>query len=155
MKKLDDELTNLENNFNNLKKKIERFHIIFIIIYFSLIILTILIFQKYFTNLYNIFFIKIILYSFMILGLLIHYFLRYRFHKNKNFFRKFFKIKFEEIKKNFSNKKNFNKSVVDYIIRNLKNNDSQISKKDLYDLNFWGLLSENIGMDPDEIIKDL
>ena len=155
MKKLDDELLNLENNFNSLKKKIEKFHITFIIIYFFIITLTIFIFQKYFINLYNIFYIKIILYSFMLLGLLIHYFLRFKFHKNKDFYGKFFKIKLKEIQKNFSNKRNFNKSVVDYIIKNLKNNKSQFSKKDLYDLNFWGLLIKDLGIDPDEIIKDL
>ena len=91
----------------------------------------------------------------MVLGLLIHYFLRYKFHKNKKYYQNFLENKLKEIHKNFTDKRNFNKIIVDYIIKKLKDKNSQISKNDLFKINFWGLLIKNLGIDPDEIIKKI
>ena len=155
MNNLENELAKLKNDFNNLKKKIEKIHLIFILIYFSIITLIILFFQRNLVTLYNIFFIKILLFSLMVLGLIIHYFLRYKFHKNNKFYKKFFNQKLKKIHKNFSYKKVFNKSIVDYIIKNIKDEESPISKKDLFNFNFWVFLIKNFNIDTDEIIKKL
>jgi len=152
MKNLETELLKLKNDFNTLKKKIEKLHLIFILIYFSSVALTILLFQKYLVILYNNFLIKIMLFSLMILGLIIHYLLRYKFYKSKNCYKSFFNKSLEKIKINFPKNKNFNKSIVDYIKENLKKEEHEISKADLYKFNFWGLLIKYLDINPDEII---
>ena len=89
----------------------------------------------------------------MLLGLSIHYFLRYKFYKSKYCYKNFFDNGIKKIQKKISPKNNFNKSIIDSIKKILKNNELQITKNDLYKSSFWNFFIKNLGIEPDEIFK--
>lgn len=140
MNDLEKKLFSIEEEFNIYKKKIEKYHLIFIILYFSIITLVILFFQIYLPLLYNNFNIKIFLFSLMIFGLLIHYYLRFKYFKSKICYYHFFKNKLEELKKSFSKKENFNKLIITTVNNIIKNNESTLPSNNQNKLNFWQLL---------------
>lgn len=150
MNDIEKELFKIEEEFNIYKKKIEKNHIILILLYFSIISLVILAFQKYLPLLYNNFNIRIILFSLLIIGLLIHYYLRFKYFKSKICYHHFFKNKLDELKRSFPKKKDFNKFIIDTVNNIVKNNESKIRINNQNKLNFWQILIKIIDFYRDE-----
>lgn len=151
MNDIEQELLKIEEEFNIYKKNIEKIHITFNIVFFSIITLIIFLLQKYLPIQYNNFYIKIILFSLMILGLMVHFFLRYKYFNSKICYLHFFKNRLEDLKNKFSKKKDFNKLIISAIKNIIKNKDLKIQTNNQNKLYFWRILVKFLNINPDEI----
>jgi hypothetical protein len=149
MNDLKQQLINIEEEFNLLKAKIERNHIIFIILYFLPPVLAILVFTKYveeyFSNL-----IKGFILGLIILGVAIHYFLRYVYHKSKNRYKKFIDAKLEVIKSDFNDEELFKKEIIEAARNIFIERGVLFNNKSIKISNFWNLIFINLGLHIDE-----
>lgn len=73
MEQLKEKLINLENDFNNFKKNIERFHFTFIFVYFLPPLVVFFIYNRYLHE-EPALYIKLIIISMIVLGVIIHFF---------------------------------------------------------------------------------
>lgn len=139
----------LENEieFNNLKRKVSYYHKLFLIFYFLPIIILIIIVSTYFEKIFN-FVLKFIIYVFFTFGLLIHFFLRYKFYKSKNRYKKFFDKKLNYIK-NFYTDNDFNKKIIDVIKEIFNERNIEVNKKNIMNEDFFYLFINNLKINLD------
>lgn len=145
---IKNKLLNLENEFNSLKKKIEKYHILYIIIYFTPPVLAIIILDNYFQEFYKIQ-TKIILFSIIILGLIIHFFLRHKYHKSKTRYKKFIIEKMNLIKINFDNEEDFKNILIKSVNKIFNERGLEFNNIEINNSAFFNLIFVYLGLEID------
>ncbi|MBN2546051.1 MAG: hypothetical protein JXB50_09665 [Spirochaetes bacterium] len=147
-KEIKSKLLEIEQEFYSLKEKINKFHKFYIILYFTPPVLALVIINNYFQKYFKLS-VKIILFSIIILGLLIHFYLRHKYYKSKNKYKKFIMEKMNLIKINFDNEIDFKDKLIKSIKeifdeRGIDFNNIEINNSTFFNLVFiyLGLESE-------------
>ncbi|MCK4798298.1 MAG: hypothetical protein KAT05_13030 [Spirochaetes bacterium] len=146
MKNIKEKLLKLEEDFNLLKNRLEKYHLIFIIIYFLPPVLAIFLLSKFFQDFLNLA-VKIIIFSIIISGLAIHFFLRYKLYKSKDRYKKFIQQRLEKIADDFPDEENFNQTVVETARNIFANRGISFSNVTINDSTFWNLIFINLGIE--------
>jgi hypothetical protein len=127
-----------ESEFEELKKKVERNHLLFILLYFTPPVIGLLVFSKYFKELLGVW-LRIIIFSIIIFGLIIHFYLRYRYYKSKERYKDFINSVIDEIYLS-SKDKNINKKVLGIVKNIYKDKNMEFNRDNIDKEDFWSLL---------------
>jgi ABC-type polysaccharide transport system permease subunit len=140
----------LEKNFEQLKTRTEKYHTLFIIIYFLPPLIAALIFTKYFKEFFSLY-IKIIIYAVVLSGVCIHYFLRYKFHKSKNRYKAFIENGLDPIRNENTPDFDFKNAVIESVREIFKERSIPFSNISIRRYPFWELVFINLGIEiPDD-----
>ena len=142
-------LLNSEDEFNSLRRRVEKFHITFIILYFLPPVAAVILYSKYYHENFNLT-VKIILYAIIVSGLFIHYFLRHRYHKSRKRYRSFIEKKLDDLRKTVNNDNDFKKIIVENAREIFKDKSLQFSNLAIKENQFWELIFINLGIEIDE-----
>jgi hypothetical protein len=146
MTDIKNNLLKLENEFETLRLKTEKYHLVFIILYFIPPVAAIIIYSKFYKEFFN-FYIKIIIYAIILSGLAAHYYLRYKFYKSKKRYKKFIDNKLDEIKKIVNDDDNFKKIIVENAKEIFQQNSIELSNITIKNNQFWHLIFINLGIE--------
>jgi len=145
---IKNKLLDIEKEFNSLKKKINKYHLFYIILYFTPPVLAIFILDNFFQK-YYILQTKIILFSIIILGLVIHFFLRHKYHKSKTRYKKFIIKKMNLIKINFDNEKDFKNKLIKSINEIFDERGIDFNNIEINNSPFFNLIFVYLGLEID------
>jgi hypothetical protein len=146
MNNIKKNLLDLEHEFDALRRKTEKYHLIFIVLYFIPPVAAIIIYSKFYNQFFN-FYIKIIIYAIIVSGLGMHYYLRHKFYKSKKRYKKFIDKKLDEIKKIVNDDDNFKKIIVENTREIFKENSLELSNITIQNNQFWDLIFINLGIE--------
>ncbi len=149
MKDLSSELRKIEEDFNTLKARVERNHIIFLAVYFLPPIAAILIFTKYFEEYFN-YLVKGFLFALIVIGVVIHFILRQIYHRGKKRYKKFIDSKMAGLKSGYADDEEFKKDVVEAARRIFLSENVNFTNKSISLSAFWSLVFMNLGLSADE-----
>ncbi len=109
---LKEKLMTLEDEFNQYRFKFERKYLFFLIIYFTPPLLLIFLLNRYDKAMYDSLAVKIVIFTFIIIGSVIHFTLKYTYYKANKKYKSFINKRFEEYEKFFSSKEEFKTSIL-------------------------------------------
>lgn len=142
MEKIDiiGEIKKLEKDFEDFKKKVSKYHKIYLLIYFMPPLIAILIFSRFFETYFKVY-LKVLLYFILLLGLVVHFFIRNRFYKSREGYKKFIQGRMDSIKNYFDTDESFKEKSIDavrtiFLERGMEFSNTEISKNDFYYLIF-------------------
>jgi hypothetical protein len=141
MKNINEKLLKLEEEFDKIKGRREKSHLVFIFAFFITTLCALYFFQKYYSeNNY----IRYIFFAFILAGLIAHYLLRYSLHRSKNRYKKFFVTAISALKKDISDPDELNESVIESARATFKSREIELNVANLKYFSFWELLFLNL-----------
>jgi len=141
MNNIKEKLLVFEEGFDKIKSKNEKYHFAFIAAYFLISLIFVYIYNKYFTENFT---VKIIFFIFIISGLFVHYFLRYKLHKSKNRYKSFFVKLIDELKNDFPDLQELEEDITSSAKEIFVSRKISLDGKNLQYYAFWELLLLNI-----------
>lgn len=155
MDDLKKQLINIENDFSKHKAKIEKFHKLFVALYFTPLVAAVLVYiYSQFNNTFafmSSLAVKIILFSLFAIGMIIHFTLRYLYHRSNKGYRKFINKKLDEIRyNNYTDEEIFNKDIIETAKNIFQENGWEFSNVSIKNSPFWHLVFIKIGIEFDD-----
>ena len=143
MNELKEKLIQLEDELISLKKKIEVYHLIFLIIIMGIPIGFIFILNKFLNSSLTLN-MKLILFSIMFVGLLVHLYIRNRFYKSHSGFNKYIKKRISLVKNDFTLGNNYKEKIIKLSSKILQDRGISLTEDKMSNYPFWELLIKNL-----------
>jgi hypothetical protein len=141
VKDINEKLLKFEEEFEIIKGKREKFHLIYVAAFFLITLAALYFFQKYYSG--NTV-IRYIFFIFIISGLIVHYILRYSFHRSKNRYKKYFTKILASLQEEIKDTEKLNAAVIDAARTVFKSRNMELNTMNLKHFVFWELLLLNL-----------
>ncbi|HOJ65281.1 MAG TPA: hypothetical protein PLE45_12765 [Spirochaetota bacterium] len=111
----EDNLIEIKEKFELFKANFDKRYLYFLIGYFSPIIITLIVLSKFFKSIYSLFWVRLLIFIFVLIGVILHFILKYfYFRSNKNYIR-FIENEIERFKKFYSSEEEFKEKMIETI----------------------------------------
>ncbi|OHD28084.1 MAG: hypothetical protein A2086_00795 [Spirochaetes bacterium GWD1_27_9] len=150
MNTIKSKLLQLEDNFILFKAKFEKRHLLFVALYFLPPALATFLLSRYFKELYDKFFVRVIIFSVIIIGVIIHFVLKYTYYKTNKKYKEFVENGLKDIKDSFGNEEDFRKAIVDATKEIYTDKNSSLSNLTVKNSLFWTNVFIVIGIEIEE-----
>jgi hypothetical protein len=144
---MKEKLLALEEDFFSFKSHYEQKYKYFLILYFAPPLLLVMLLPNISPELYESLFIKIVILSFVIAGIGIHFFLKLTYYRTNKNYKNFIEIKFDEMKKWYSDNEEFKKAVVESAKEIFADKNQELSNITVKKSIFWINVFINIGIE--------
>lgn len=108
-----ENLKEIKERFELFKSDFDKRYFYFLIGYFSPVIITLVLLSKFFRDIYNIFFVRLVIFIFVLIGVMLHFLLKYLYFKSNKSYINFINNELERFKKFYSTDEEFNQKLLD------------------------------------------